>query len=227
MSYQFNDRIEAGRLLARNLLAYSGRSDAVVLALPRGGVLVAFEVATTLGLPLDVFVVRKLGAPFRPDLIVGAIAPGGVIILDEPLIERLGISTHELIDEANAERLKLERRERAYRGKSPQQDLEGKLVILVDDGLASGATMKAAIAGARRLGAQQVVVAVPVAPERTCRQIEKVADELVCLHSPDLFHSIGDCYADFSLLTEEDVQQMLAEAPAYMGGCAHACAVGG
>src|SRR5215208_5657579 len=145
MSYQFNDRIEAGRLLARNLLTYSGRSDAVVLALPRGGVLVAFELATTLGLPLDVFVVRKLGAPLRPDLIVGAIAPGGVVILDEPLVQRLGINKHELVDEANAERLNLERRECAYRGKRPQQDLEGKLVILVDDGLASGATMKAAI----------------------------------------------------------------------------------
>ena len=164
MSYQVNDRIEAGRLLARNLLTYSGRSDAVVLALPRGGVLVAFEVATTLGLPLDVFVVRKLGAPFRPDLIVGAIAPGGVVILDEPLVQQLGIGKHELVDEANAERLNLERRERAYRGKSPAQDLEGKLVILVDDGLASGATMKAAIEGTRRLGAQQVIVAVPVAP---------------------------------------------------------------
>jgi predicted phosphoribosyltransferase len=226
MSFLFNDRIEAGRLLARNLLAYSGRSDAVVLALPRGGVLVAFEVATTLGLPLDVFVVRKLSAPFRPDLIVGTITPGGVIILDEPLIERLGISTHELVDEANAERLKLERRERAYRGKSPAQDLDGKLVVLVDDGLASGATMKAAVEGARRLGARQVVVAVPVAPAGTCREIEKVADDLVCLHSPDIFHSIGECYADFSLLNEEDVQQMLAEAAAYIGGCAPACAVG-
>src|SRR5678816_2598766 len=108
MSYQFNDRIQAGRLLARKLLEYSGRSDAIVLALPRGGVQVGFEVATTLALPLDVFVVRKLGVPFRPDLVVGAIAPGGVVILDEPLIARLGISTHELVDEANAERLNLE-----------------------------------------------------------------------------------------------------------------------
>ena len=214
-------------MLARKLLEYSGRSDAIVLALPRGGVQVGFEVATTLALPLDVFVVRKLGVPFRPDLVVGAIAPGGVVILDEPLIARLGISTHELVDEANAERLNLERREHAYRGKSPCQDLEGKLVILVDDGLASGATMKAAIAGARRLGAEQVVVAVPVAPATSCRQIEKVADGLVCLHSPDNFHSVRDCYADFSLLSEEDIQQMLAESRAYIGDSAHACAVGG
>lgn len=227
MSYLFNDRIEAGRLLARNLLEYSGRSDAIVLALPRGGVPVGFEVATTLGLPLDVLVVRKLGASFRPNLIVGAIASGGVVILDERRLARLGITTHELIDEANAERLKLEDRERAYRGKSPPQDLEGKLVILVDDGLASGATMKAAITGVRRLGAQQVIVAVPVAPAATCRRIEKIADELVCLHSPDNFRSIGDCYADFGLISEEDVQQMLAETGAYIGDFAHACAAGG
>ena len=227
MSYLFNDRIEAGRLVARKLLAYRGQSDAVVLGLPRGGMQVAFEAATTLGLPLDVFVVRKVGAPSRPDRIVGAIAPGGVVILDEPLIERLGISTHELFDEANAERLILERRERAYRGRNLAQDLEEKLVILLDDGMASGATMKAAIEGARQLGARQVVVAVPVAPAATCRQIEKVADELVCLRSPQTFHSIGDCYADFSLLSEEDVQQMLAEAATYIGGRAHACAVGG
>lgn len=222
MSYLFNDRIEAGRLLARKLLAYSGRSDAVVLGLPRGGMQVAFEVATTLGLPLDVFVVRRFAAPFRLDSIVGAIAPGGVVILDEPLIQRLGISTHELLDEANAERQTLESRERAYRGKSPRQDLEGKLVILVDEGMASGAMMKAAIEGARQLGARRVVVAVPVAPSTTCRRIEKVADELVCLRSPQIFHFIGDCYADFSLISEEDVQQMLMEATA----CNDACAVG-
>src|SRR6266700_2197014 len=113
MSYIFNNRTEAGRELARHLTAYAGRSDAIVLALPRGGVPVAFEVATALGLPLDVFVVRKLGAPFRQELAVGAIAPGGVVILDEPVIERLGISDHEIVDEANAERVELERRERA------------------------------------------------------------------------------------------------------------------
>jgi putative phosphoribosyl transferase len=226
MSYLFNDRIEAGRQLARNLLGYSGRSDAVVLALPQGGMQVGFEVATTLGLPLDVFVVRKLGAPFRPDLIVGAIAPGGAVILNQPLMERLGISLHELVDEANAQRVTLERREQAYRGTIPSQALEGKLVILVDDGLASGVTMRAAVEGARRLGARQVVVAVPVAPAATCREIEKVADDLVCLHSPDVFHSIGDCYADLSLLSAEDIQQMLSEAAAYIGGCSHACAVG-
>ena len=227
MSYLFNDRIEAGRLLARKLLAYSGRSDAIVLGLPRGGMQVAFEVATTLALPLDVFVVRKFAAPFRLDSIIGAVAPGGVVTLDEPLIQRLGISKHELLDEANAERLTLEHRERAYRGKNPRQDLEGKLVILVDEGMASGAMMKAAVKGARQLGAQRVVVAVPVAPAKTCRQMQKVADELVCVHSPQVFHSIGDCYADFSLLSEEDIQQMLADAAAYNDGCAHACTVGG
>ena len=211
----FNDRIQAGRLLARKLLAYSGRSDTVVLGLPRGGMQVAFEVATTLGVPLDVFVVRKFAAPFRLDAIVGAIAPGGVVTLDEPLIEQLGISKHELLDEANAERLTLERRECAYRGKCPCHDLEGKLVILVDDGMASGTIMKAAVEGARQLGARQVVVAVPVAPDGTCRQIQQVADELVCLRSPQNFQSVGDCYADFSLLSEEDIQQMLTEAATY------------
>jgi len=227
MSYLFNDRIEAGRMLARKLLEYCGRSDAVVLGLPRGGMQVAFEVATTLALPLDVFVVRRFGAPFRPDWIVGTIAPGGVVRFDKPLIERLGIGTHELLDEARAERLTLESRERAYRGKTPPQDLEGKLVIIVDDGMASGAMMKAAIEGARQLGAHQVVVAVPVAPAATCRQIEKVADELICLHTPRIFQSIGGCYADFSLLSEEDIQQMLSEAAAYNDGCVHACTVGG
>jgi len=211
MSYIFNNRTEAGRELARHLTAYAGRSDAIVLALPRGGVPVAFEVATALGLPLDVFVVRKLGAPFRQELAVGAIAPGGVVILDEPVIERLGISDHEIVDEANAERIELERRERAYRGRVIAQDLEGKLVILVDDGMATGSTMKAAVEGVRRLGAEKVVIAVPVAPAATCHEMGKFADDVVCLHAPEIFYAVGEWYEDFSRLSDEEVRELLAE----------------
>jgi predicted phosphoribosyltransferase len=212
MSYMFNDRGEAGRELARHLGAYAGRNDAIVLALPRGGVPVGFEVATTLGLPLDVFVVRQIRAPFRPELAVGAIAPGGVVFLDRSLIERIGISDHEILDEANAERLELERCEHAYRGHATAHDLEGKLVILVDDGLATGSTMKTAIESVRRLGAEKVVVAVPVAPAATCREIEKFADDVVCLNSPHPFNAVGEWYEDFSELTDVEVQELLQEA---------------
>jgi len=212
MSYIFNNRTQAGRELARNLAAWAGRDDAIVLALPRGGVPVGFEVARALCLPLDVLVVSKLGAPCQPDVAVGAVARGGVIILDEPLLERLGIPTHEIIDEASAELLGLERRERAYRGNAITPDLEAKLVILVDDGMATGSTMKAAVEAVRRLGAEHVVVAVPTAPAATCSEIRNVADDVVCLHAPDICDAVAECYKDFSLLSDGQVRELLTQA---------------
>jgi putative phosphoribosyl transferase len=168
-------------------------------------------VAAALGLPLDVFVVRKLGAPLQPELAVGAIAPGGVTILDEALIDRLGVSQHEIVDKANAERVELERRESLYRGAGPLPDVDEKLVILVDDGLATGSTMKAAIEAVRRLGASRVVVAVPVAPAQTCLEIDRIADDVVCLSCPEFFRAVGEWYLDFGQVSDAEVRRLLAD----------------
>jgi predicted phosphoribosyltransferase len=216
MSTIFKDRAGAGRKLARKLGEYEQRKDAVVLALPRGGVVVGFEVAMMLGLPLEAFVVRKICAPARPDVAVGAIAPGGVTILDERLILRLGISDHEIVDEANAQRLELERQARAYCGREPMADLFGKVVILVDDAVATGATMKAAIEAVRRLGADRVVVAVPAAPAAVYHELRQMADEVVCLEWMNEITTATDLFVDFESVSDEQVQDYLAEAEALM-----------
>ena len=212
MQSLFYDRHEAGTELARSLEPYAAQEDAIVLALPRGGVPVAYEVAIALGLPLDVILVRKLGVPYQPELAMGAIARGGVAIIDERLIQNLGISEYEVAQIADAERFELERREKAYRGEAKPPDLCGKIVILVDDGLATGSSMKAAIMAARRLAAARVVVAVPVAPQQTVGEMQRLADDVICLMTPAPFRSVGQWYTDFGQVEDADVTDLLARA---------------
>jgi predicted phosphoribosyltransferase len=201
----FRDRRDAGRLLAEKLAAYANRPDVLVLALPRGGVPVAYEVARALGAPLDVFVVRKLGVPGYEELAMGAVATGGVRVLNDQLIERLGIPDH-MIDAVTArERQELARRERLYRGGRPPPDMSGRSVILVDDGLATGATMKAAIEALRQQNPARIVVAVPTAAPETCEEMKAKADDVICAITPGPFDAVGRWYQNFSQTTDEEV----------------------
>ncbi len=209
---QFADRREAGQQLAEALSAYAGREDLVVLGLPRGGVPVAFEVARALHAPLDVFVVRKLGVPGNPELAMGAIASGGVGVLNRGVVRRMGISDDAIERVAEEERQKLEERERIYRGARPDVDPQGKTVLLVDDGLATGATMRAAVNALREHEPQEIVVAVPTAPPDTCSDFEDVADEVVCVTTPRPFFGVGGAYQDFSQTTNEEVRDLLERA---------------
>jgi len=206
---RFRDRAHAGRVLARALLAYAGRDDVVVLALPRGGVPVAAELARALGAQLDVFVVRKLGLPGHEELAMGAVAPGGVLILDDRLVRGLGIPDEVLQETVEKELRELERREAAYRAGRPPLDLEGKTVILVDDGLATGATMRAAALALRKYRPARVVVAVPVASAETCDEFRADVDEIVCALTPSPFHAVGLWYDDFSQTSDEEVRDLL------------------
>jgi erythromycin esterase-like protein/predicted phosphoribosyltransferase len=209
---RFRDRAEAGRLLAEELRGYAGRDDVVVLGLPRGGVPVAFEVARALGAPLDVFLVRKLGVPGREELAFGAIASGGTRVLHRQVVESLDIPS-EWVEAIDAkERRELERRERAYRGERPPPDLAGKTVILVDDGLATGSTMLAAVHAIRADDPARVVVAVPVADPEVCEGVRVVADEAVCLSTPRPLRAVGLWYEDFSQTTDDEVRDLLARA---------------
>jgi putative phosphoribosyl transferase len=207
---RFRDRAEAGRLLAERLRQYAGRDDVVILALPRGGVPVAYEVAKALGAPLGVFVVRKVGVPGHEELAMGALASGGVLLLNDRLVRTLGIGPEELERAVAAEARELERREEAYGGEPPE--LEGKTVILVDDGLATGATMRAAALAVRQLNPARVVVAVPVAAEEMCAQFEDVVDEIVCHVTPRPFHAVGLWYDDFTQTTDDEVRTLLEQA---------------
>jgi putative phosphoribosyl transferase len=211
---RFRDRTEAGRLLAERLRGYAGRDDVVVLALPRGGVPVAYEVAKELGAPLAVFVVRKLGVPGYKELAMGAIASGGVVVLDEGLVRRLGISRTQLEDAIAREAQELERRENAYDGRRGPPKLEGKTVILVDDGLATGSTMRAASMAVRELKPARVVVAVPVAAAETCDDFRDVVDEVVCDVTPRPFHAVGLWYENFSQTSDDEVRELLERAEA-------------
>jgi predicted phosphoribosyltransferase len=204
--------VEAGRYLAGLLGDYAGRDEVVVLALPRGGVPVAYEVATALGVPLDVFVVRKLGFPGHEELAMGAIATGGVLVLDESLVRRLGVSEEQIRGAVETELRELERREAAYRGGREPPQLEGKTVILVDDGLATGASMRAAALAVRKYNPQRVVVAVPVASEQTCDEFRDDVDDVVCAVTPRPFHAVGLWYEDFSQTSDEEVSELLARA---------------
>jgi putative phosphoribosyl transferase len=206
---KFTDRIEAGRLLATALSAYADRADAIVLGLPRGGVPVAFEIATRLHAPLDIFLVRKLGAPGQPELAMGAIASGGARVLNDEVIRYLAVSPEVIEAVARAEQVELERRERAYRGERPAPDVRGRVVILVDDGLATGSSMRAAIAVVRTQSPARVVVAVPVAARETCDDLRREVDELVCLRTPEPFSAVGLWYEDFSQTTDEEVRALL------------------
>jgi len=210
---RFRNRTEAGRFLAELLRdEYGGRDDVVVLALPRGGVPVGYEVAKALGAPLDVFVVRKVGVPGHSELAMGAIATGGVLVLDEGLVRRIGISENEIRRAVEAELRELERREAAYRGDRGPPQLEGQTVILVDDGLATGATMRAAALAVRKYNPARVVVAVPVAAEQTCDEFRDDVDDIVCGVTPWPFHAVGLWYDDFSQTSDEEVRELLARA---------------
>lgn len=208
----FRDRVEAGRVLAGDLWKYRGRRDALVLALPRGGVPVGYEVALALGLPLDVFLVRKLGAPGFTELAMGAIASGGVTVLNSEVIRSLDVPPAEVREAAARERAELRRRERLYRRGRPMIEVAGKSVLLVDDGLATGSTMRAAVAAVRRLGPERVVVAVPVAAPASCEEMKAVADECVCAVRPQPFRAVGLWFHDFSQTTDEEVCDLLDRA---------------
>ncbi len=213
MSRRFSDRAEAGRLLAEKLQHYADQSDVLVLGLPRGGVPVAFEVARALGVPMDVFIVRKLGTPGQRELAMGAIASGGVRVLNQDVVSMLGIRDDVIDRVTTEERQELERRERAYRGDRPALDLKDRTVILVDDGLATGSSMHAATAAARQKQPSRIVVAVPVAPPSTLLEFEKEADETVCVSAPrEPFEGVGRWYLDFSQNTDEEVRELLGRA---------------
>src|SRR5438477_2087852 len=208
----FPNRAEAGRLLGLKLSKYAGRDDVIVLGLPRGGVPVAYEVARALRVPLDVFIVRKLGVPGFEELAVGAIASGGVRVLNEEVANALP-NRDAIIEAVTAkETAELERREREYRDGRPAPELAGKTIILIDDGLATGATMRAAVKALRQRGAAKIVVAVPVGPPETCREFEDEADEVVCASAPEFFQAVGQYYEDFSQTSDDEVRQLLAKA---------------
>ena len=206
---RFSDRREAGRKLAEALGAYAGRSDVIVLALPRGGVPVGYEVARALRAPLDVMQVRKLGVPGHEELAMGAIASGGVRIVSENVIEALDIPDRVIATVAAAEAQELERRERVYREGRAFPEVRGRTVILVDDGLATGSTMRAAAAALRALGTARLVAAVPVAPKESCNALGDVVDDVVCVTVPPRFVAVGEWYEDFSQVEDEEVSELL------------------
>lgn len=207
---RFHDRREAGRRLADRLRHLSGPPPPVVLALPRGGVPVGYEIATALGGELDVLIVRKLGVPWEPELALGAIASGGVRILNPEVVGPLSLGEDEIERIAADERRELERRERLYRGDRPTPEARGRTVVLVDDGIATGATVRAAIRALRERHPERIVVAVPVAPAETVARLREQADEVVCLESPEPFVAIGLWYEDFSPTSDTEVRELLA-----------------
>jgi predicted phosphoribosyltransferase len=209
---QFQDRHEGGRRLVEGLSQYAGREDVVVLGLPRGGVPVAFEVASALHAPLDVFVVRKLGVPGHEELAMGAIASGGVRVLNDDVVAATGVSQEQIDAVAGREREQLELRERAYRGDRAPIDVQGRVAILVDDGLATGATMRAAVAALHDRGVNSIVVAVPTAPPETCAALRRQVDEVVCTLTPDPFMAVGLWYRNFAPVSDEEVKELLDRA---------------
>lgn len=212
MHLRYINRSEAARPLAEALQPYAGRSDVLILGLPRGGVPVAYEVAQTLKASLDLMLVRKLGVPGHEELAMGAIATGGIRVLNDDVVEGLGISDADIERIAAREQQELQRRDRVYRGNRPPPDMEGQCVILVDDGLATGATMRSAIAAVRRQNPARLVVAVPVAPLHTVARLREEADEVVCPATPEPFFSIGQWYEDFAPVSDEDVRALLEQA---------------
>ncbi|MGQ0562669.1 MAG: phosphoribosyltransferase [Gemmatimonadota bacterium] len=209
MKNRFRNRSDAGRRLGAALAKYATRDDVIVLGLPRGGVPVAFEVANAIGAPLDVFVVRKLGLPGHEELAMGAIASGGVRLLNEEVVGMYHVSDRDLERVTRQEQQELERREKQYRGEQPFPGLEGKTVVIVDDGLATGSTMRAAVEALRKRGAARIVVAVPVAAPETCEALATVADEIVCAETPEPFYAVGLWYEDFSQTSDEEVHDIL------------------
>jgi putative phosphoribosyl transferase len=212
MERAFANRTEAGRQLAGKLEKYTGRADVIVLGLPRGGVPVAYEVAKQLRAPLDVFVVRKLGVPGFEELAAGAIASGGVRVLNEDVVRTLPHAEAVIESVTARETSELERREHEYRDGRPAPALADRIVILVDDGLATGATMRAAVKALRQRGAAKIVVAVPVGPPDTCQELEEKADEIICLSTPQFFQAVGQYYEDFSQTSDQDVRDLVSQA---------------
>jgi putative phosphoribosyl transferase len=209
---RFEDRFDAGRFLAQQLKHYAGRPDVVVLALPRGGLPVAFEVARALDATLDVFVVRKLGAPGYEELAMGAIATGGVRVFNEEVIQHLGVSESWIEATIREQEEELRRREAAYRGDRPPVEIEGRAVILVDDGLATGASMRAAVRALRLRHPAAIVVAVPIGSRDTCDQFRPEVDEVVCARTPEPFHAVGAWYRNFTQTTDDEVRELLDRA---------------
>lgn len=205
----FEDRRDAGRVLAQRLSKYAGRNDVVVLGLPRGGVPVAYEVARQLGASLDVFVVRKLGTPGQEELALGAIASGGVRVVNDEVVEALRIPEYAIDLIAERELSELQRRERQYRGARPPSSVAGKIVILVDDGLATGSTMRAAAAALRQMSPSKIVVAVPVGSLATCDRLRDIVDDLVCAVTPDNFFAVGQWYRNFEQTSDDEVRELL------------------
>ncbi|MDR5753969.1 MULTISPECIES: phosphoribosyltransferase [unclassified Caballeronia] len=212
MESVYENRAEAGRVLAGLLAGYAHRDDVLVLGLPRGGVPVAFEVARALDADLDVLVVRKLGVPVQPELAMGAIASGGAFYLDDSIVRYAGVSPAELDAVIASERIELARRERAYRGNRGPVDVEGRIAIVVDDGMATGATMKAAAMALRERKPARVVAALPVAPANSESRVETVVDEFVCAMRPRSYFGVGQFYLDFSQTSDEEVFDLLREA---------------
>ena len=212
MAPRYRNRTDAGRRLAAQLREYADRPDVMVLALPRGGVPVAYEVARALHAPLDVFIVRKLGLPSHPELAMGAIASGGIRVVDHAALRRFGVTDEQLAAVAAAEERELARRERQYREGLPSPDVTGKTVILIDDGLATGATMAAAAAALKAQRPSKLVVAVPVAATETCDAFRGIVDDVVCGATPEPFYAVGLWYEDFSQTTDDEVHELLARA---------------
>ncbi|MDR5725856.1 MAG: phosphoribosyltransferase [Terriglobia bacterium] len=208
----FHDRVDAGKRLAKLMANYANRKDVLVLGIPRGGVPVAFEVAQALHAPLDILLVRKLGTPGQQELAMGAIATGGVRIINDQLVADLGITKEQVAEAVAAQEAELQRREQLYRGVRPGISVAGKTTILVDDGIATGSSMLAAITALRALRPEKIVVAVPVAPSHSDEQIKKTADEFICLYQPGLLFSIGQFYDDFSQTEDADVRSLLEQA---------------
>ena len=212
MERAFPNRAEAGRQLVEKLEKYAGRDDVIVLGLPRGGVPVAYEVAKRMRVPLDVFIVRKLGVPGFEELAAGAIASGGVRVLNQDVVRAIPYAEEAIEAVTARETVELERREQIYRQGRTAPELHDQIVILVDDGLATGATMRAAVKALRERGAAKIVVAVPVGPPDTCHELEQLADETVCLNSPPFFQAVGQYYEDFSQTSDDDVRELLSRA---------------
>lgn len=206
----FTDRRAAGQVLAHRLADFARRENTVVLGLPRGGVPVATQVAQLLDLPLDVFVVRKLGCPGHEELAIGAIASGGLHVFNVDVLGELGLSRERVMEIAAREAEELKRREEAYRGDRRALELRGKTVIVVDDGLATGASMSVALIALRKLGAARLICAVPVSSTSACRKLAGLADEVVCAYTPDDFHAVGQFYDNFAQTTDEEVRALLA-----------------